>query len=195
MRSVVVADFMSLDGIVQSPMYADEDPSGGFAHGGWARSYMDPQALEWTVENVTGAGGYLFGRRTYEQFAKHWPHAGPDEQVLAKPLRERPKYVASRSPMRLEWDGSEQLRGDAAAAVAELERQDGGYLLSMGSTELVHTLLAAGLVDEIRLMIDPILLGGGKRLFPDDAMLRAWKLATSTTTSTGAVLATYVRSG
>ena len=193
MRRVVVAEFMSLDGVVQSPMYPDEDPSNGFRHGGWNTKFMDPDAMRWTIDNVVGADGYLFGRRTYEQFAAHWPTAKPDEQALAKPLNERPKYVASRSLKQLDWSRSELLPVDVASGVAALKNQTGEYLMVTGSTELVRTLIEAGLVDELRLMIDPILLGGGKRIFPHDSAMRAWALSSSKTTSTGAVLATYVR--
>jgi dihydrofolate reductase len=193
MRKLIVNEFMSLDGVAQSPMYPDEDASGGFLHGGWNMKYMDRRSMKWTVDNVTGAGGYLFGRRTYEQFAKHWPHAKPEEQMVAGPLNQRPKYVASRSLKQLDWNNSELLGKDVVTSVAALKNQDGGYLLVTGSTQLVHTLLEAGLVDELRLMIDPILLGGGKRFFPEDSSLRTWELASSKTTSTGAVLATYSR--
>jgi len=195
MRRVVVTEFMSLDGVVQSPMYPDEDASNGFTHGGWNMKFMDHKSMKWTVDNVVAADGYLFGRRTYEQFASHWPKAGPDEQALAKPLNERPKYVASRTLKRLDWSGAELLSADVATAVAALKNQDGGYLQVTGSTELVHTLLEADLVDELRLMIDPILLGGGKRIFPDDRAMRAWELSASKTTSTGAMLARYDRRG
>jgi dihydrofolate reductase len=193
MRKVIAVEFMSLDGVVQSPMYPDEDASNGFLHGGWNMKFMDHESMKWTIDNVTGADGFLFGRRTYEQFAKHWPNAGPDEQLVAKPLNERPKYVASRSMKRLDWSGSELLPADVATGVAALENQAGGYLMVTGSTELVRTLLAAGLVDELRLMIDPILLGGGKRIFPEDSAMHAWKLSSSKTTGTGAMLVTYTR--
>ena len=193
MRRVVVVEFMSLDGVVQSPMYANEDASNGFAHGGWNMKFMDPEAMQWTIDNVARADGYLFGRRTYEQFASHWPHASPEEQALARPLNERLKYVASRSLKRLEWERSELLPADVAAGVAALKNQDGGYLMLTGSTELAQTLIEAGLVDELRLMIDPVVLGGGKRIFPDDRAMRAWDLSSSKTTSTGAMLATYTR--
>jgi len=193
MRRVVVTEFMSLDGVVQSPMYADEDPSNGFAHGGWNMKFMDPEAMKWTIDNVVGAGGYLFGRRTYEQFAAHWPHATPEEQSLAKPLNERPKYVASRSLKRLEWSNSELLPSDVVSGVTALKNQAGGYLMMTGSTGLARALIEADLVDELRLMIDPVLLGRGKRIFPDDDAMRAFELSSSKTTSTGAVLATYAR--
>jgi dihydrofolate reductase len=136
----------------------------------------------------------LFGRRTYEQFAAHWPHATPEEQVLAKPLNERPKYVASRSLKRLEWSNSELLPSDVAGGVAALKSQTGDYLMVTGSAQLLQTLIGAGLVDELRLMIAPILLGGGKRIFPHDDAMRAFTLSSSKTTSTGAMLATYTAS-
>ena len=194
MRKVVVVEFMSLDGVVQSPMYPDEDASNGFTHGGWNMKFMDADAMNWTIDNVVRAGGYLFGRRTYEQFAAHWPTASAEEQVLAKPLNERAKYVASRSLTHLEWNRSEVLPRDVATGVGALKNQKGDYLMVTGSTELVRTLLEAGLVDELRLMIDPVLLGGGKKIFPDDSALRAFQLTWSKTTSTGAMLATYIQS-
>jgi len=141
---------------------------------------------------VTGAGGYLLGRRTYDVFAAHWPNASQEEQVLARPLNERPKYVASRSlTVPLAWQNSRLLEGDVADAVAALKREDGRPLLAIGSTELVRTLMDRGLVDELRLMIDPVLVGGGKRIFRDDGALRSLRLVDSQPTTTGAILATY----
>jgi dihydrofolate reductase len=149
---------------------------------------------------VTQAGGYLFGRGTYEQFAAHWPKAGRPgqgseaEQALARALNSLPKYVASRTLKGpLAWQGSTLLGGDAAEAVAALKREDGKYLLAIGSPGLVQSLLAHDLIDELRLMIDPVLLGGGKRLFRDDGLLKPLRLATSEATSTGATLASYAR--
>lgn len=192
MRKLIVTEWISLDGVVQSPAYPDEDRSGGFRHGGWHMPYFDDAAREWVLNNVTSAGGYLLGRRTYEAFAAHWPKASKEEQPLARPLNERPKYVASRSlSAPLAWQGSTLLEGDAGEAVAALKRGDGGDLLVIGSTELVPALLARGLVDELRLMIDPVLLGGGKRIFRDDGALRALRLVESRPTSTGALLTRY----
>jgi dihydrofolate reductase len=192
MRDVIVSEFMTLDGVVQAPAYPDEDPSGGFAHGGWHTGYLDDAAMRWVVESVSSAGGFLLGRRTYESFAEHWPKAGDEEQALAQPLNTKPKYVASRKLTEpLEWQNSSLLSGDAADAVRGLKGEDGGDLLVIGSTQLVRSLVQAGLVDQFRLMIDPVLVGGGKRLFGDDGALRPLRLVDSQVTSTGAVLATY----
>jgi dihydrofolate reductase len=192
MRDVIVSEFMTLDGVVQAPAYPDEDTSGGFAHGGWHTGYLDAAAMRWVVESVSSAGGFLLGRRTYESFAEHWPKAGDEEQALAQPLNTKPKYVASRKLTEpLEWQNSSLLGGDAADAVRGLKGEDGGDLLVLGSTQLVRSLVQAGLVDQFRLMIDPVLVGGGKRLFGDDGALRPLRLVDSQVTSTGAVLATY----
>jgi len=195
MRKVIVSEWITLDGVVQSPTTPSEDPSGGFAHGGWHAPHMGDEAfMRWVVESVNGAGGYLFGRRTYEIFAAHWPNASEEEQVLAQPLNTRPKYVASTTLAEpLAWQNTTLLRGDVADAVATLKREDGGDLLIVGSTRLVQTLLAHGLVDELRLMIALVTVGGGKRLFRDDGALRKMRLVRSQVTSTGAIIATYAR--
>ncbi len=195
MRKVIVLEFMSLDGVVQAPSYADEDTSGGFAHGGWHRQYLDAASMRWVVDNVSGAGGFLLGRRTYEVFAAHWPKASPEEQALAQPLNTRPKYVASRTlKAPLAWQSSTLLAGPIAESVARLRDQDGGNLVVVGSTELAGALLAHDLVDELRLMIDPVILGGGKRFLRDEGACRRLVLASSEATATGAILATYARS-
>ena len=194
MRKVIVNEWMTLDGVVQAPISPAEDPTGGFAHGGWHVPHTaDPSFQRWAVENLTGAGGFLFGRHTYELFAAHWPSASPEEQFLAEPLNTRPKYVASTTLAEpLAWQNSTLLGADVATAVAALKRKQGGDLLVIGSTELVRTLLEHGLVDELRLMIDPVIVGGGKRLFPNDGALRTLRLSNSTVTTTGAIIATYV---
>jgi dihydrofolate reductase len=177
---------------VQAPGAPDEDPSGGFAHGGWHLGYFDDLAQKRVVETLTGAGGFLFGRRTYEGFAAHWPNASEEEQVLAQPLNTKPKYVASRTLTEpLGWQNARLLRGDVAEGVAALKQEGGGDLLVIGSTVLVQTLLEHDLVDELRLMVDPLVVGGGKRIFRDDGVLRPLRLVDSTVTTTGAILATY----
>jgi dihydrofolate reductase len=194
MRKVIVNEFMSLDGVAQAPGGAEEDTSGGFAHGGWHMRYMeDEQAQRWALASIVEAGGFLLGRRTYEIFAAYWPNASEEEQVIAEPLNTKPKYVASRTLSEpLEWQGSTVLSSDVAEAVAALKEEDGGDLHVIGSTELVQTLIEQELVDELRLMIDPVLLGGGKRFFRADGSLRPLRLVDSQVTATGAVLATYV---
>jgi dihydrofolate reductase len=196
MRNVIACEFMSLDGVMQAPAYPDEDPTGGFQHGGWHVRYLDAASMKWVVDNVTTAGGFLLGRRTYDSFAAHWPNASAEEQPLARPLNALPKYVASRTLQApLAWHNSTLLESDVPDAVARLKREAGGDLVAIGSTELLHTLIARDLVDELRLMIDPIVLGGGKRLFFDDGRLRSLRLVASEVTSTGAILATYRAQG
>ena len=193
MRKVIVQEWISFDGVVQAPGAANEDPAGGFKHGGWHLRYFDDTSMQWVVDNVTSAGGYLLGRRTYENFAAHWPNASEAEQVLAQPLNTGPKYVASTTlSAPLAWQNSTLLRGDVAGAVASLKKEDGGDLLLIGSPKFAQSLIEHGVVDEFRFMIDPLVLGGGKRLFADDGVARPLRLVESVTTSTGAVLATYV---
>jgi dihydrofolate reductase len=192
MRKVIANEFMSLDGVVQAPGGADEDTSGGFEHGGWHLRYFDDPSQKWVLESIVEAGGFLLGRRTYEIFAAYWPKAPEEEQVIAQPLNTKPKYVASTTLTEpLEWQNSTVLQGDIAEAVAALKQEDGADVHVIGSAELVRTLIEQGLVDELRLMIDPLLLGGGKRIFRDDGSLRPLRLVHSEVTTTGAILATY----
>jgi dihydrofolate reductase len=193
MRKVIANEWMTLDGVVQAPGAPDEDTSGGFRHGGWHLQYFDDMSQQWVVESLTSAGGFLLGRRTYEAFAAYWPNASEEEQVIARPLNERPKYVASRTLTEpLSWQNSTVLDGDVAAAVAALKQENGGDLHLIGSTQLAHTLIEHDLVDEFRVMIDPLVLGGGKRLFRDDGERRPLRLLDSRVTTTGAIVATYV---
>jgi dihydrofolate reductase len=191
-RKVIAYEWMSLDGVVQAPGTPDEDRSGGFAHGGWHLRYFDPGSQEWVVDGLNRAGGFLLGRVTYENFAGHWPNASEEEQVIAKPLGSKPKYVASTTlAAPLEWQNSILLDGDVVKAVAALKEEDGGDLHLIGSTKLAQTLIAHDLIDEYQFMIDPVVLGGGKRLFPEDGRLRPLHLVRSQPTTTGALLVTY----
>lgn len=193
MRKVIVNEWMSLDGVVQAPGAADEDTTGGFEHGGWHLRYFDDLSRRWVAENLTGAGGFLLGRRTYENFAAHWPKASEEEQALAQPLNTLPKYVASTTLAEpLVWQNSRVLQGDLATAVVALKQEKGNDLHVIGSTELVHTLIEHDLVDEFRVMIDPLVVGGGKRIFRSDGVSRPLRLVESQVTTTGAIIVTYV---
>jgi dihydrofolate reductase len=193
MRKVIVDEFLSLDGVAQAPGAADEDTSGGFAHGGWSMGYMDETAQKVVLDGIVSAGGFLLGRRTYDIFAAYWPNAPEEEQVVAEPLNTKPKYVASNTLSDpLEWQNSTVVSGDLAQAVTELREEDGGDLHVIGSTQLVRSLLEHGLVDQLWLMIDPVIVGGGKRIFSDDGVLRPMRLVESQVTNTGAIIATYV---
>jgi dihydrofolate reductase len=192
MRKIIVNEWMTLDGVVQAPGEPDEDKTGGFEHGGWHMPYFDDLSRGWVVENLTAAGGFLLGRRTYESFAGHWPNAPEEEQILARPLNTLPKYVASTTLTGpLAWQNSTVLQGDLAETVAALKQEKGENLYVLGSTVLVQTLIEHDLVDEFRVMIDPLVVGGGKRIFRDARALRPLQLLDSQVTSTGAIIATY----
>ena len=192
MRNVVVVEWMTLDGVVQAPGQPDEDRDGGFEHGGWHLPYFDDTSREWVVRGYAEAGGFLFGRRTYENLAAYWPNASEEEQVIAEPLNTKPKYVASRTLAEpLEWQNATLLMGDLARAVRTLKQEEGGDLHVIGSSEFAQTLIEHDLVDRYRLMIDPLVAGGGKRLFRNGGVLKPLRLVESQATSTGAILATY----
>ncbi len=190
---VVVNEFMSLDGVVQAPGGAQEDTDGGFAHGGWSMPYFDPDVMGGFIDESLGrAEALLFGRRTWQVMASAWPERGGDP--FADRMNEIPKYVASRTlgPGDLTWSNTTLLSpDDAVADIAGLRNRKGGDLAVMGSVSLVQTLLAEGLVDELNLMIEPILLGGGKRIFADDGTARPMELVTTVTAGTGVQISTY----
>jgi dihydrofolate reductase len=195
MRKVIANELMSLDGVIQSSG-SDDDPTGGFRHGGWHLPYFDEIATRWGVEGYQAAGGFLFGRRTYELLAGYWPNARSDQQSLARPLNELPKYVATtKLSDPLDWKNAHVLKGNVPAAVRALKAERGGDLNIVGSSRLTQTLIQLGLVDVFRLMIIPLVLGGGKRFLPDDGAARPLRLLDSQVTSTGAILATYQTTG
>jgi dihydrofolate reductase len=156
--------------------------------------YMDEPAMTTVLGSINEAGAFLLGRRTYELFASYWPNAPEEEQVIAEPINTKPKHVASRTLENpLQWQNSAVLDGDVADAVAALKQEQGGDIHVIGSLDLLKTLLERDLVDEFRLMVDPVSLGGGKRLFPEDGTMRPLRLVDSQVTTTGAILATYAR--
>ena len=195
MRKLIVNEFVSMDGVAQAPGGQEEDPSGGFAHGGWHMSYaQDERARAWVLKYISEMGALVLGRRTYEIFAGYWPNAPEEEAVIAEPFNRLPKYVAStRLTEPLAWNNSSLLRPDVATALRALKQEDGGDLHVVGSSQLVRGLLTDDLVDELRLMVDPLVLGGGKRIFPEDGELRRFRLAEHEFTSDGAMLTTYSR--
>jgi dihydrofolate reductase len=191
MRKLIVNEFLSLDGVMQAPGDPDEDRSGGFAHGGWQMQYFDEDFAKVAFEGMAETDAYLFGRRTYEIMAAYWPNQ-PDDAPFAESLNGLPKYVASTTLSEpLEWRNATLLQGDVAKAVAELKEQNGKNIVVLGSGELVQTLMENDLVDEYGLMINPIILGGGKHLFREGSQKRQLRLVRSMSTSTGVIVATY----
>lgn len=192
---IVLSDFISLDGVVQAPGGPDEDTDGGFAHGGWSMPFFDPEAMGPVIdEGLSQTDALLFGRRTYQTMAAAWPDRGGDQ--FADRMNALPKYVASRTLSQddLDWDNSTLLPADDVfSEIRRLRDQDGGLLQVMGSSNLARQLVEHDLVDEYILMIEPIVLGGGKRLFPEDGAARTLELTSSTTTGTGVTICTYRR--
>jgi dihydrofolate reductase len=190
---VVVNEFISLDGVSQAPGGPEEDTDGGFAHGGWSHPYFDPEAMGAAIgAQMDTAEALLFGRRTWQGMAAAWPERAGDP--YADQMNAIKKYVVSATLTSedLTWNNTTLLPGKTAVSeVATLRAREGGDLLIWGSLSLAKTLLAEGLVDELNLMIEPILLGGGKRIFPDDGMARAMQLVRSVTAATGVQVCTY----
>lgn len=190
---IVVSEFLSLDGVVQAPGGPDEDTDGGFAHGGWSMPYFDEEVMGGAIdEAMAGTDALLLGRRTWRTMAAAWPERGGDP--FADRMNELPKHVASTTlrPEDLTWANSHLLPADdVVGAVAALRAAEGGAIQVWGSTVLVRTLLGHGLVDELRLMIEPVVLGGGKRIFADDGVLRAFELVDSRVASTGVLVCHY----
>ena len=191
--TLVAIEFMSLDGVVQAPSYSNEDSSGGFKHGGWHRPFLDNVSMQWVVDTIAGAEGYLLGRTTYDSFAAHWPNAGPDESVLAEPLNTKPKYLVTSHPLDATWANTKVLRGDLKASISELMSVVNGKILIIGSPILARSLLELELIDELRVMIDPIVIGSGKRLFGEYPRPITLKLASCVPCDTGSLLATYLK--
>ena len=187
--------FLTLDGVMQAPGGPDEDRSGGFEHGGWSFPYPDEDFGRLVTGWFEQADAFLLGRRTYEIFAAFWPRVTEEADPVASRLNTLHKYVASRTLQTVSWQGAELLRGDLAEAVARLKARPGRELQVHGSGDLLQTLMAHDLVDEHRLLVYPVVLGSGRRLFRDGAPPRSLKLVAATTTSTGVVVASYERGG
>jgi dihydrofolate reductase len=190
MRKLAVIDFLSLDGVMQAPGQPEEDTEGGFKYGGWAVPYHDAGLAESVAESMAATDAYLFGRKTYENFAAYWPTA-PRDIPFTDHLNNTAKYVVSKTLKDPEWHGSTVIDGDAVEEVRKLKEQPGKNIAVLGSGQLVRTLIQSDLVDEYFLTVYPLVLGGGKRLFRDDEQLRRLELVDFKTTSTGGVVLTY----
>ena len=191
---VVVSEFMSLDGVVQAPGGPDEDTDGGFAHGGWSMPYFDPEVMGAAIgEGMSTAEALLFGRRTWQGMAAAWPERGGDP--FADQMNAIKKYVASRTltPADLTWENTTLLSPDNAIADIEaLRAKDGGDIQIWGSASLVRVMLAEGLVDQLNLMIEPIVLGGGKSIFSADGIARRFRLESVNQANTGVLCCRYL---
>ena len=191
MGKVIAFISVTVDGVMQAPGRADEDRRGGFEHGGWGVPYADEDSAKLAGEGMQNTGAMLLGRRTYEDILPHWNKAGGPFKDM---LNNTPKYVASRTLKEpLPWPNSSVLEGDATKAVTRLRKQDDKDLVIIGSGALVRSLLADGLVDEFILLIHPLVLGSGQRLFDDGGPGATFELAGTSTTSTGVIAATYRR--
>jgi dihydrofolate reductase len=192
MRKLIAAFFTSLDGVIQAPGGPEEDPTRGFQYGGWSARHWDGAMGEYMGEGFSSPFELLLGRRTYEIFAAHWPFTKEEPAELFNSIT---KYVATSSSEPLAWQNSVKLEGDVPQAVARLKEGDGPDLLTQGSSVLVRSLLAAGLVDELSLMVFPVLLGHGKRWYGEDAKAADWELLAGRTSTTGVFMGRYKPKG
>ena len=195
MRKLVVPSFITLDGVMQAPGGPEEDPTGGFKHGGWVAGYFDDFLGKVMVEQMSKPFDLLLGRKTYEIFAAHWPYVKTKEDPIAAGINSAKKHVASKTMINLDWTNSELIKGDVAREVKRLKEQDGPEIQVHGSGELIQTLLKHDLVDELWLKIFPITLGRGKRLFAEGTIAAGFKLLESEISPNGVVILKYVRAG
>jgi dihydrofolate reductase len=195
MRRIIVATFTSLDGVMQAPGGPQEDPTGGFAFGGWTAPHFD-EALGASMGEIFGRPfDLLLGRKTYDIFAAHWPYVTDPNDPIAGVFNRVTKYVASRSRPKLTWQNSELLGADVVASLKTLKGDDGPDLLVQGSSDFLQTLWTSGLVDEFSVLIFPVLLGKGKRVFGNGATPAGLKLVKSKSYPTGVIVANYQPDG
>ncbi|GAA4455220.1 dihydrofolate reductase family protein [Phytohabitans houttuyneae] len=192
---LVVTEFLSLDGVAQGPGSPDEDRDGGFTQGGWLVPHMDEAFLSVAAGWIAGADAFLFGRRTYENFARDWPKVTDPDDPFAAKLNGLPKFVASRTLTTAPWEPSTILAGDLATEVAELKSRPGREIQVHGSATLAQSLLAAGLVDEFRLVVAPVVLGQGRRLFPPGGAPAGLRVVRNETTPGGLVIQVFESAG
>jgi len=187
--------FLTLDGVMQAPGGPDEDPDGGFTHGGWQVPYRSEDGRAAVVGWFGHASAFLLGRKTYENFSSFWPHVTDPADPIAGKLNALPKYVASATLTSTDWHNSSLLRGDIAAEVAKLKELPGEELQVHGSGELAQTLIEHDLIDEYRLYYFPVHLGSGKKLFRDGARAAALRLVSTSATKAGVIIASYAPAG
>jgi dihydrofolate reductase len=193
MRELSVLTFITLDGVIQSPGGPKEDPSGGFSQGGWVAGYWDDFLGGVMAEQMKTPFDLLLGRKTYELFAAYWPNAG--EAPGAKELNTARKYVVSKTLKKLDWANSVLITGDVSHEVKKIKEQVGPEIQVHGSGNLIQTLIKNDLVDEFRLKIFPITVGGGKRLFSEGTVPAGFRLAGVKTSPKGVIVADYIRAG
>ena len=195
MRKLIVLSFITLDGVMQAPGGPEEDPSGGFKHGGWVFGYFDDFLGSVMVRQMSKPFDLLLGRKTYEIFAAYWPYVKTNDDPIAAGLINAKKYVASKTLINPDWSNSEIIKGDVPTEVRKLKEQEGADIHVHGSGNLIQTLLKHDLVDELWLKIFPITLGRGKRLFAEGTMPVGFKLLESQVSPGGVIVAAYARAG
>jgi dihydrofolate reductase len=193
MRKINASTFISLDGVMQAPGGPEEDPTEKFKFGGWTVPYWDDASGAIMGEIFSKPYELLLGRKTYDIFAAYWPQH--NDNPIGEQFNAVTKYVATSAPDTLTWHNSKPLGSDVVASLRELKKQDGPDLLIQGSSVLAHSLLASDLIDKLTLLVYPVILGHGKRLFDDAALPSSFRLASSKTSSTGVVMSTYERAG
>jgi dihydrofolate reductase len=195
MRKLVVLSFITIDGVMQAPGGPEEDPTGGFTHGGWVAGYFDEFLGNVMDEQMRKPFDLLLGRKTYEIFAAYWPYVETDGDPIAVTLNNAKKYVASKTIKKLDWNNSELIKGNVEEEVQKLKERGGPDLQVHGSANLIQTLLKHDLVDELWLKIFPITIGSGKRLFAEGTIPAGFRLLESRISPSGVVAASYARSG
>jgi len=195
MPKIVVNAFLTLDGVMQAPGGPDEDPEGGFLHGGWQAPYADEAMGQLVIAGLADADGFLLGRKTYDIFANYWPRVTDPNNPIATALNSLPKYVLSQSLERVPWHNSSLIKGDVVAELRQLRQGPGRTVQTWGSANMLQTLLKNDLIDEYRLFIFPVVLGSGKRLFGSGTVPVALKQVESVTSSKGATYHRFERSG
>ena len=190
MRKLGVVEFLTLDGVMQGLGSPDEDRDGGFEHGGWSAPYQDELIGQKAAEGMSKATAYLFGRRTYEHMAAHWPNV-PDDDPIARHLNATPKHVVSKTLKSVDWAGTHVLDGDLVDSVNALKAEGEGAITVLGSGLLVQALIEHDLIDQYLLLVHPLVLGTGKRLFRQTSRPLPLRLMDCTPTPTGVVMLRY----